>query len=104
MVMITLKPFLRYVSTWILARSSFGPVSTEFHGFTLLSHIENPSWCSATGPTNQAPASRNSCAQASGSQAPPLEINFGANCTNLPDLSFAPRRNLSNPQFPKGSP
>jgi hypothetical protein len=53
-----------------LARLSFGPMATEFHSLTLLSHMENPSWCSATGPANLAPASANICAQASGSQFP----------------------------------
>src|ERR1041385_6794906 len=75
-------------------RSSRGPCWTEFHGLALLFHMEKPSWCSATGPANRAPAVLNSCAQAFGSQLTPWEASLGANCTNLPDLSRAPSMKL----------
>jgi hypothetical protein len=76
------------------SRSSRGPLSTEFHSLTWLSHMENPSWCSATGPANRAPASANSCAHSSGSNLPPAVVSLGANCTNRPVLSRAPSMKL----------
>ncbi|MDH6565728.1 hypothetical protein M2160_000749 [Streptomyces sp. SAI-117] len=63
------------------SRFSPGPLSTEFHSLTWLSHMEKPSWCSATGPANLAPASTNSCAHSSGSKFPPADFSLGANCT-----------------------
>src|SRR5213592_4140459 len=83
-------PLDRIASACRRSRSSRGPLATEFHSFAVLFHIEKPSWCSATGPANFAPASANSCAQALGSQLPPAEASFGANCTKLPALSRAP--------------
>jgi hypothetical protein len=64
------------------------------YSLTLLFHIENPSWCSATGPANRAPASANSWAHAPGSKAPPAEASLGANCTTLPARSRAPLMKL----------
>ena len=69
-------------------------MATEFHSLTWLFHIEKPSWCSATGPANLAPASTNSCAHSSGSKLPPADFSLGANWVKLPALSFAPLMKL----------
>lgn len=61
---------------------------------TVLFHMEYPSWCSATGPANFAPASANSCAHSTGSKLPPADLSFGANWWKLPFLSRAPSMNL----------
>lgn len=82
----------------IRSRSSLGPLSTEFHSLTWLSHMEKPSWCSATGPANLAPASTKSCAHSSGSKFPPSDFSFGANCTVLPARSRAPSMKWWNGQ------
>src|SRR4051812_15950199 len=89
-----LRPLARIAAACSPTRSSFGPRATEFHSFTVLFHMENPSWCSATGPANFAPASRNSCAQLLGSKFPPAEVSFGANWTQFPALSRAPLMKL----------
>src|SRR6266540_2021255 len=102
MEMRNFSPFLRKASACNLTRFSLGPIATAFHSLVLLSQLENPSWCSPTGPANRAPASTNICAHSSGSQAPPSDFSFGANCTSLPDLSFAPVRNLLYGQSLKG--
>jgi len=87
-------PLARIASACSFSRSSFGPVAAEFHSFAVLFHIEYPSWCSATGPANFAPASANSWAHAAGSQLPPAETSLGANWTKLPALSRAPLMKL----------
>jgi hypothetical protein len=69
-------------------------LSTEFHSLTWLSHMEKPSWCSATGPANLAPASTNSCTHSSGSNAPPADFSFGANSTVWPARARAPSTKL----------
>ena len=43
--------------------SRFGPIFAAHHSERLQSYMAKPSWCSATGTTNFAPASLNSCAQ-----------------------------------------
>jgi hypothetical protein len=60
------------------SRSSFGPLATEFHSLAWEFHMEKPSWCSATGPANFAPASANNCAHSSGSKLPPADLSLGA--------------------------
>ena len=55
--------------------SRFGPIFAAFHSFTVLSHMENPSWCSATGPANCAPEAWNSCAHSSASKC--SAVNMG---------------------------
>src|SRR3954466_10326332 len=89
-----LSPCPRMACACWPTRSSLGPCLTEFHGLAWLFHMENPSWCSATGPANFAPAALNSCAQALGSQLPPWEASLGANWTKLPALSRAPSMKL----------
>ena len=84
----------RIASACNRSRSSRGPRATEFHSLTLLFHIEKPSWCSATGPANFAPASTNNCAHSSGSKLPPADLSLGANCTQFPALSRAPLMKL----------
>ena len=74
-----------------LSRSRPGPVFTEFHSLTWLFHIEYPSWCSATGPANLAPACLKSDAHALGSQLPPADTSLGWNLVNWPALLLAPR-------------
>jgi hypothetical protein len=69
-------------------------LTAEFHSLATLFHIEKPSWCSATGPANLAPASANSCAHSFGSKPPPADFSFGANCVKAPDRSFAPLMKL----------
>jgi hypothetical protein len=84
------RPLARIASACSFSRSSFGPLATEFHSLTRLFHIEKPSWCSATGPANLAPASAKSWAHSSGSKLPPADLSLGANCLTLPALSRAP--------------
>src|SRR5688572_31766851 len=88
------RPLARIALACNPTRSSRGPVRTEFHSLTELFHIEYPSWCSATGPANLAPASTNNWAHASGSKLPPADGNLGANCTQSPALSRAPLMKL----------
>src|SRR6185369_5842411 len=76
------------------SRSSCGPLATEFHSLTWLFHIEKPSWCSATGPANRAPASTKSWAHSLGSKFPPADFSFGANLVKLPLRSLAPLMKL----------
>src|SRR5512142_2416180 len=90
----SLRPLARIALACSCSRSGWSAVLTEFHSLAVLFHIEYPSWCSATGPANFAPASANSCAHAFGSQLPPAEGSFAANCTKWPDLSFAPLMKL----------
>src|SRR6478672_5622372 len=88
------SPLARIASACSRSRSSRGPFATEFHSLAVLFHMEKPSWCSATGPANFAPASAKSWAHSLGSKAPPADVSLGANWVNLPDLSFAPLMKL----------
>src|SRR4051812_11735856 len=90
----SLRPLARMAVEKSCSRFSPGPLFTEFHSLTWLSHIEKPSWCSATGPANLAPASTNSCAHSFGSKAPPADLSFGANWTQFPARSAAPLMKL----------
>ena len=47
--------------------SRFGPIRAEFQELMVESHMENPSWCSATGPAKRAPEAANSSAHSSAS-------------------------------------
>jgi hypothetical protein len=88
------RPLARMAVENSRSRSRPGPLFTEFHSLTRLSHMEKPSWCSATGPANLAPASTKSCTHSSGSNFPPADFSFGANFTVLPAKSFAPLMKL----------
>ena len=55
--------------------SRCGPIALAFHRLRSVSYIAKPSWCSATGTTNWAPASRISRAQCAGSKE--SAVNWG---------------------------
>src|SRR4026209_1616228 len=59
-------PLPRIASACRRSRSSRGPRATELYSLTLLFHIENPSWCSATGPANPAAAAADRLARRAG--------------------------------------
>ena len=66
-------------STWArtasdssLTTSRPGPICAAFHRLRSVAYMANPSWCSATGTTNWAPARRKRLAHSTGSNADPV--------------------------------
>src|SRR5258708_34374609 len=57
------RPCFRTAAASSPTTSRFGPILAALHSVKLQSYIGKPSWCSATGTTNFAPALRKTSAQ-----------------------------------------
>ena len=62
----------RTASASSLTTSRPGPICAAFHRLRSVAYMANPSWCSATGTTNWAPARRKRLAHSTGSNADPV--------------------------------